>query len=152
VSWGVYSRFDKQVLLTKYSVTRDSMSRLTIENALARLNGHEGPFKEIFSHGSLTIEIYKPVEIDHQQPHTRDEIYVIATGSGIFVKGGRSQSSSQDSSKDIYQDSERQKFEKGEVIFVPAGMVHRFENFSDDFSTWVFFYGPEGGEASSENE
>jgi hypothetical protein len=26
-------------------------------------------------------------------------------------------------------------------------MGHRFENFSDDLAVWVFFYGPEGGEA-----
>jgi hypothetical protein len=25
-------------------------------------------------------------------------------------------------------------------------VVHRFEDFSDDFCTWVMFYGPEGGE------
>ena len=25
---------------------------------------------------------------------------------------------------------------------------YRFVNFTDDFSTWVFFYGPDGGEAS----
>ena len=34
----------------------------------------------------------------------------------------------------------------GDVLFVPAGMEHRFENFSDDFATWVVFYGKEGGE------
>lgn len=27
-----------------------------------------------------------------------------------------------------------------------AQAVHRFEEFSEDFATWVFFYGPEGGE------
>ena len=27
-----------------------------------------------------------------------------------------------------------------------AGVEHRFEDFSADFATWVFFYGPEGGE------
>ena len=27
-----------------------------------------------------------------------------------------------------------------------AGVVHRFEGFSEDFLVWVFFYGPEGGE------
>ena len=32
------------------------------------------------------------------------------------------------------------------LIFVPAGIEHRFENFTDDFSTWVIFYGPAGGE------
>jgi mannose-6-phosphate isomerase-like protein (cupin superfamily) len=40
----------------------------------------------------------------------------------------------------------RKPFVPGEVLFVPAGVVHRFEDFSDDFATWVFFYGPEGGE------
>jgi hypothetical protein len=29
---------------------------------------------------------------------------------------------------------------------VPAGVVHRFEDFSDDLAVWVVFYGPEGGE------
>jgi hypothetical protein len=29
---------------------------------------------------------------------------------------------------------------------VAAGVQHRFEEFSDDFATWVIFYGPEGGE------
>jgi hypothetical protein len=29
---------------------------------------------------------------------------------------------------------------------VPAGVEHRFEEFSGDFGTWVIFYGPEGGE------
>jgi hypothetical protein len=27
-----------------------------------------------------------------------------------------------------------------------AGKPHRFEDFTDDFGTWVIFYGPEGGE------
>ncbi len=35
----------------------------------------------------------------------------------------------------------------GELPFVPAGIEHRFLDFSDDFITWVLFYGPEGGEA-----
>lgn len=33
----------------------------------------------------------------------------------------------------------------GEVLFVPASVG--FEDFSEDCATWVFFYGPEGGEA-----
>jgi hypothetical protein len=31
---------------------------------------------------------------------------------------------------------------------VPAGVPHRFVDFSDDFETWVVFYGPKGGEAA----
>ena len=36
--------------------------------------------------------------------------------------------------------------ETGEALFVPAGVEHRFEDFTDDFAAWVVFYGPEGGE------
>lgn len=107
------------------------MTRLTIEAALSSLKQQTEPFKEVFTHGSLSVEIYKPDGIDLQTPHSRDEIYVIASGTGYFVNGGS-----------------RAKFEAGEVLFVPAGVEHRFENFSSDFATWVFFYGPEGGEKS----
>ena len=106
------------------------MTRLTISNALESLKDEKQPFKKLFSHGSLTVEIYKPNKVDLQKPHDRDEIYVVASGSGYFVNG------------DL-----REQFEQGEVLFVPAGVAHRFEDFSENFSTWVFFYGPVGGEA-----
>jgi mannose-6-phosphate isomerase-like protein (cupin superfamily) len=76
------------------------------------------------------VEIYAPRRHDPQQPHTRDEVYVVIAGTGIFVDG------------DV-----RRPFAVGDFLFVPAGCVHRFEQFSDDFATWVFFYGPQGGEA-----
>ncbi|MFT5765663.1 MAG: mannose-6-phosphate isomerase-like protein (cupin superfamily), partial [Saprospiraceae bacterium] len=40
----------------------------------------------------------------------------------------------------------RHIFEAGDVLFVPAGVAHRFEKFTEDFATWVIFYGPKGGE------
>ena len=36
----------------------------------------------------------------------------------------------------------------GDVIFVEAGVPHRFEGYGEDFATWVVFWGPEGGEAA----
>jgi hypothetical protein len=103
--------------------------RLTTAGALAALADQDQPFLSLFRHGSLEVEIYRPVGVDLQQPHTRDELYVVASGHGTFECDGR-----------------QQPFETGEVLFVPAGVEHRFLDFSDDFSTWVFFYGPEGGE------
>ena len=103
--------------------------RLTIANALQELEGHDQPFKELFNHGSLSVEIYQPEKVDLQEPHSRDELYVVISGSGYFVNG-----------------DSREAFEAGEMLFVPAGVVHRFESFTDDFATWVMFYGPEGGE------
>jgi len=83
----------------------------------------------IFAHGSLAAELYTPVGHDPQKPHERDEIYVVARGAGLFFDGVT-----------------RRAVQPGTFIFVPAGEVHRFEQFSEDFAVWVFFYGPTGGE------
>ena len=104
--------------------------RLTPAVALATLAQQPGrEFVTLFQHGSLEVEIYRPKVVDRQKPHTRDEVYVVISGSGIFVNG-----------------ESKLPFEPGEVLFVPAGEVHRFEDFTEDFVTWVFFYGPQGGE------
>jgi mannose-6-phosphate isomerase-like protein (cupin superfamily) len=44
--------------------------------------------------------------------------------------------------------NERVAFGPGDLLFVPAGVAHRFEQFSDDLLVWVLFYGPQGGEGS----
>jgi len=103
---------------------------LTISQGLARLPGPEGErFVELFQHGTLSVELYAPRGDDPQTPHTRDEVYVVVQGSGYFRNG-----------------SERHRFGEGDVLFVPADVLHRFEEFSGDLAVWVFFYGPEGGE------
>ncbi len=102
---------------------------ISTQTALQQLQEHPKEFKELFTHGTLSVEIYKPHQIDKQQPHNRDEIYVVIAGSGSF-----------------YLDGKRSPFQAGDFIFVPAHVAHRFEDFSEDFSTWVFFYGPKDGE------
>jgi mannose-6-phosphate isomerase-like protein (cupin superfamily) len=97
------------------------------QNALPTRDGKL--YDERFRHGTLTVEIYAPKGEDLQQPHTRDELYIIAAGKGwFFVEGQRFQ------------------FGPGDALFAAAGEVHRFEDFTEDLLTWVVFYGPEGGE------
>lgn len=98
-------------------------------NAIKTLESSNQRFAELFKHGSLTVELYRPVGQDLQQPHSRDEVYVVLSGHGTFNNDG------------IVH-----PFSAGDFIFVPAGVEHRFETFSPDFATWVMFYGPEGGE------
>lgn len=86
-------------------------------------------FVHAFSHGTMSVEFYAPVGSDPQTPHTQDELYFIFSGAGEFVMAG-----------------ERYSFGPGTAFFVPAGVEHRFENFTPDFSTWVVFWGPQGGE------
>src|SRR3954464_9578544 len=73
----------------------------------------------LFQHGTLEVEIYAPRGNDPQNPHKKDEVYVVAQGSGEFVCG-----------------KEQFKFAPGDLLFVPAGEVHRFEKFTDDFYAW----------------
>ncbi len=104
---------------------------LTVPAALARLPGPAGErYVELFRHGTLSVELYAPRGDDPQRPHTRDEVYVVVQGSGQFRNGDR-----------------RHPFGPGDLLFVPAGVLHRFEDFTDDLAVWVIFYGPEGGEA-----
>jgi mannose-6-phosphate isomerase-like protein (cupin superfamily) len=85
----------------------------------------------LLAHGSMTLEFYAPRGVDNQKPHTKDEIYILMKGHGWFRSG-----------------ADRYSVERGDALFVPAGVEHRFEDFSDDFETWVIFYGPKGGEES----
>ena len=101
----------------------------TVAEANAALAGSDANYVTLFAQGTLEIEIYRPVGVDPQQPHKKDELYVIIAGSGTFVHGGQ-----------------RSPFQQGDTLFVKAGVPHRFEDFTPDFATWVFFYGPEGGE------
>jgi mannose-6-phosphate isomerase-like protein (cupin superfamily) len=111
-------------------ITPNSCPKITLGEALDRLPGPQGERSvSVFEHGSLVVKLYAPRGDDPQTPHSRDEVYVVAQGSGEFVCAGA-----------------RQVFGPRDVLFAAADVEHRFENFSDDFAVWVFFYGPEGGE------
>ena len=106
--------------------------RITVREALAKLPGPGGARDVVvFEHGTLEVEVYAPRGTDPQQPHKRDEVYVVISGSGNY-----------------FCDGKREPFTPGDFLFAPAGVEHRFENFTDDLVVWVIFYGPDGGEAS----
>ncbi len=99
--------------------------QISIEQALKQLSKEPDgkKFTKLLERGNMYVEIYVPEKIDLQTPHDQDEIYVIISGTGTFFNNG-----------------ERRPFAPGDVLFVPAGIEHRFEDFSEDFKTWVIFY------------
>jgi mannose-6-phosphate isomerase-like protein (cupin superfamily) len=103
--------------------------RATIEEARAAPIPHGYRSSLLMQHGSMTLRYYTPRGADLQAPHDQDELYMVASGRGTFFVGGQ-----------------RIAFGPGDVLFVGAKVEHRFEEFSDDFATWVVFYGPRGGE------
>ncbi len=108
----------------------DSARSVSKARALSAVPAPDGRrYRELFRHGTLQVEVYRPSGTDPQTPHTRDEAYVVIQGTGTYVIDG-----------------ERLPFGPGDFLFAPASVAHRFEDFSDDFAVWVLFYGPEGGE------
>lgn len=101
--------------------------RVTLSEALARLPGAAGErYATVLEFGALAVEIYAPRGTDPQTPHTRDEVYVVMAGTGWFVRG-----------------SERHRFAPGDVLYVPAGVPHRFQQFTDDLTVWAILCPPQ---------
>ena len=92
--------------------------------ALARALAAPDNYVVIDERHGVELGFYAPRGTDPQQPHERDELYFIASGSGLFRLG-----------------EELIAFAPGDALFVAAGQPHRFERFDDDFGTWVLFYG-----------
>ena len=112
-------------------IRKASTAHIGVAAALARVEKISSGLRSapLLEHGTLLVKFYAPRGSDAQTPHTRDEVYVIAQGRGVLFDG-----------------TDRRAFATGDMLFVAAGTTHRFEEFSDDFGTWVMFYGPEGGE------
>jgi len=112
-------------------VTDAANSRVALHAALERLAREPGKeYLVVLERAGVEVGIYRPVDQDSQSPHERDELYVIISGHGDFFLG-----------------PERLPFEPGDVLYVPAGESHHFENFSVGFATWVIFFegGSDGG-------
>jgi mannose-6-phosphate isomerase-like protein (cupin superfamily) len=109
---------------------------------LARLPGRHTtlwpdgePFADAIRHGSMSVEIFAPRSEDRQTPHAQDELYIVAGGQARFE-----------------HNTAMTEARAGDVLFVPAGDPHRFHAMSDDFVTWVIFWGPSGGEKDRDDD
>jgi mannose-6-phosphate isomerase-like protein (cupin superfamily) len=86
---------------------------------------HSGKsYLEFLRHPSMSVGIYDlPAEgADPQQPHAEDEIY--------YVVRGRAQ---------IHVDGEDRPVGPGSIVFVAAGVEHRFHSIEEDLSILVLF-------------
>jgi mannose-6-phosphate isomerase-like protein (cupin superfamily) len=110
--------------------------RISLKDAQAKLpfpateEWPEGVWHTLaFAHGSMTVELFAPRGKDYQVSHKQDELYVVLKGNGVFLV-----------------ENVRYPFEAGDVLFVAANKIHRFEKFSQDLVTWAVFWGPQDGE------
>lgn len=65
-------------------------------------------------------------ETDPQQPHRQDELYCVISGRASLTVG-----------------DETEQVARGSVVFVPAGVPHRFHHVTEDLRVLVVFAPPE---------
>ena len=80
---------------------------------------------EVFVDGDLEVRFAARPSDGMQAPHTRDELYFVASGASRYRT--RDQVTA---------------VAAGDLLFAAAHTLHGFEDMSEDFSVWVLFYGP----------
>ena len=90
-----------------------------------------GPYHEFLRVASISAGMYElPAgSVDGQSPHKEDEIYVVLAGRSLFTAG-----------------EESREVRRGDTIFVPAGMPHRFHDILEELRLVVVFAPPEGSQ------
>jgi mannose-6-phosphate isomerase-like protein (cupin superfamily) len=98
---------------------------ITTTEALDRLKNKGTDLVNLIQLGNLSLDIYKPNGVDRQKPHDRDEIYMVISGKGI-----------------LNCDNNKTNYKPGDILYVPAGQEHKFEQFTNDFCAWAIFTNP----------
>jgi mannose-6-phosphate isomerase-like protein (cupin superfamily) len=97
---------------------------LTAARALTPPDGDRAA--EALLDGDLWVRFVARPTSGPQVPHTRDEFYIVASGTARYRwDGGET------------------NIGPGDLMFAAAHTPHGYDRFSDDFSVWVVFYGPE---------
>lgn len=99
-----------------------------LADLLAEQSAKGTPYMEFLRSESLSVGLYvlRVGDVDRQQPHREDEIYVVMSGRSLFTAG-----------------DEIREVTKGDTIFVAAGIPHRFHDITADMRLIVVFTPPE---------
>lgn len=89
-------------------------------------------YLDVVRSGDLSVGLYElPAGgIDPQGPHTEDEVYYVVSGRACITVG-----------------DEERAVRPGSVVFVEAGVIHRFHDIAEDLSIIVAFGPAEGSRA-----
>lgn len=89
-------------------------------------------YLEFFQGDNLSLGIYSlPIgDQDHQKPHTEDEVYYVVSGHAKLQVG-----------------EDDRTVKPGSIIFVGAGVEHRFHDITENIMVMVVFAPPRGSRA-----
>ena len=86
-------------------------------------------YLEFFKGDNLSLGIYSlPIgDQDPQKPHTEDEVYYVVSGHAKLKVG-----------------EDDRNVKPGSIVFIGAGMEHRFHDISENLMVMVIFAPPQG--------
>jgi len=100
------------------------MDAFELADLIERRDQSNNLYLEFLRTSSLSLGLYvlSAGATDPQQPHTEDEVYYVISGRGSITVG-----------------MESRAVEAGSIIFVNAGVEHRFHTITEDLTLLVFF-------------
>ena len=106
-----------------------SMDAFKLSELIKQQQQSDRPYLEFFRGDRLSLGVYHLAAgaRDPQQPHGEDEVYYVVGGRGSIKVG-----------------AEDREVDCGDVIFVGAGVEHRFHSITEDLTLLVFFAPAEG--------
>ena len=100
------------------------MSSYSIEQLRADRAASGRPYLEFLRVAAMSCGVYvlPAGGVDRQKPHKEDEVYYVVSGAASMTVG-----------------SEERAVRPGHVIFVPAGVEHRFHSITEELTVLVVF-------------
>jgi mannose-6-phosphate isomerase-like protein (cupin superfamily) len=104
------------------------MRLFRLDDLDAEREAHEGAYLQFLRERNMSAGLYAlPAGgTDGQGPHKQDEIYLVVSGRASITVG-----------------EETSTVARGSVVYVPAGVPHKFHHITEDLRVLVVFSPPE---------
>ncbi|MFF3860431.1 MULTISPECIES: cupin domain-containing protein [Streptomyces] len=104
------------------------MKAFRLDELEAERLANDGAYLQFLRERNMSVGLYAldAGQSDPQQPHRQDEVYFVVSGRASITVG-----------------EETTTVARGSVVYVPAGVVHKFHHISEDLRVLVVFSPPE---------
>ena len=100
------------------------MQSFDLAPLLSQREANNKPYLEFLKVPDLSMGLYvlPAGQIDHQSPHTEDEVYYVVSGKAKILVA--------DENRDVHA---------GSIVYVAKNVAHRFHSIEEDLTVLVFF-------------
>ena len=105
------------------------MKAFRLDELEAERAANDGAYLQFLRERNMSVGLYAldAGELDPQKPHNQDALYLFVSGRASLTVG-----------------LETTQVARGSVVYVPAGIAHKFHHITEDLRVVVVFSPPEG--------